>query len=64
MSARLPTSELRRAWRRRLYDHDGDRPNTGGITRWLLLTDGLGLDRDCVISTAGLLPITRFAVDA
>jgi pyrroloquinoline-quinone synthase len=62
--ARLPTSELRRAWRRRLHDHDGDKPNTGGIARWLQLTNGLGLDRDYVVSTAGLLPITRFAVDA
>jgi pyrroloquinoline-quinone synthase len=62
--ARLPTPELRRAWRRRLHDHDGDEPNSGGIERWLRLTDGLGLDRDYVVSTAGLLPITRFAVDA
>jgi pyrroloquinoline-quinone synthase len=62
--ARLPTPELRRAWRRRLHDHDGDEPDTGGIARWLRLTDGLGLDREFVISTAGLLPITRFAVDA
>jgi pyrroloquinoline-quinone synthase len=61
---RLPTSELRRAWRRRLHDHDGDEANTGGIARWLRLTDGLGLDRDYVVSTTGLLPITRFAVDA
>jgi pyrroloquinoline-quinone synthase len=64
LMARLPTSELRRVWRRRLHDHDGDAPNTGGIERWLKLTDGLGLDRDYVISTEGLLPITRFAVDA
>ena len=33
--ARLPTPELRRASRRRLLDHDGDEPNTGGIARWL-----------------------------
>ena len=39
---------------------DGD----GGIARWLKLTDGLGLDRDYVISLRGLLPGTRFAVDA
>ena len=62
--ARLPTSELRREWRRRLIDHDGDSEGTGGIARWLKLCDGLGLDRDYVISTAGLLPTTRFAVDA
>ncbi len=24
--ARLPTAELRREWRRRLVDHDGERP--------------------------------------
>ena len=62
--ARLPTPALRREWRRRILDHDGEDENTGGIARWLKLTDGLGLDRDYVISTAGLLPATRFAVDA
>ena len=34
------------------------------IARWLKLTDGVGLDRDYVISLRGLLPTTRFAVDA
>src|SRR5436853_3046362 len=67
--ARLPTPELRREWRRRLIDHDGDGDRstgegTGGIARWLRLCDGLGLDRDYVTSTAGQLPATRFAVDA
>ncbi|HTI81603.1 MAG TPA: pyrroloquinoline-quinone synthase PqqC [Acetobacteraceae bacterium] len=62
--ARLPTAELRRVWRRRLHDHDGDEQNIGGTARWLKLTDGLGLDRDYVVSTKGLLPITRFSVDA
>jgi pyrroloquinoline-quinone synthase len=62
--ARLPSSELRRAWRSRLIDHDGDGEQPGGIERWLNLTDGLGLDRAYVVSTSGLLPATRFAVDA
>lgn len=62
--ARLPTTELRREWRRRIEDHDGAEPGTGGIARWLCLTDGLGLDRDYVESLEGLLPTTRFAVDA
>src|ERR1700712_601851 len=62
--ARLPNSDLRRAWRSRLEDHDGHEPGTGGIARWLILTDSLGLDRDYVTSTQGLLPATRFAVDA
>jgi pyrroloquinoline-quinone synthase len=62
--ARLPNSELRRAWRSRLVDHDGDGEQPGGIERWLRLTDGVGLDRDYVISTKGILPATRFAVEA
>lgn len=62
--ARLPTAELRREWRRRIEDHDGTEPGTGGVARWLILTDGLGLNRDYVESTDGLLPATRFAVDA
>jgi coenzyme PQQ biosynthesis protein C len=55
---------LRRAWRQRIIDHDGEREGEGGIERWLRLTDGLGLDRAYVISTRGLLPATRFAVQA
>ncbi|GBR67874.1 pyrroloquinoline-quinone synthase PqqC [Gluconobacter kanchanaburiensis] len=62
--ARLPTAELRREWRRRIEDHDGTEPGTGGVARWLMLTDGLGLGRDYVESLDGLLPATRFSVDA
>jgi pyrroloquinoline-quinone synthase len=62
--ARLPTADLRRAWRSRLEDHDGTAPGTGGVERWLKLAQGLGLDRHYVLSTAGILPGTRFAVDA
>lgn len=62
--ARLPTPALRREWRRRIEDHDGDGIAPGGVERWLKLTDGLGLDRDYVTSLAGLLPGTRHAVDA
>ena len=61
---KLPTSELRREWRRRIIDHDGDREGTGGIERWLKLAEGVGLDRAYVESTEGLLPGTRFAVEA
>ncbi len=62
--ARLPTAELRRAWRTRLVDHDGAAPGEGGVARWLNLAERVGLDRDYVESTQGLLPATRFAVDA
>jgi pyrroloquinoline-quinone synthase len=62
--SKLPTSELRREWRRRIIDHDGDVPGTGGIERWLKLAEGVGLDRAYVQSTRGILPGTRFAVEA
>ena len=47
-----------------MVDHDGEGEFDGGIARWLKLPDGLGLDRDYVTSLRGLLPGTRFAVDA
>ena len=62
--ARCDDPALRRQWRSRLVDHDGEREGDGGIARWLKLTDGIGLDRDYVVSLAGLLPATRFAVEA
>src|SRR5439155_16375623 len=62
--ARCDDPTLRREWRRRLVDHDGESESEGGIARWLKLTDGVGLDRDYVVSLAGLLPGTRFAVEA
>jgi len=62
--ARCEDSAVRREWRSRLVDHDGAHDGDGGIARWLKLTDGLGLDRDYVTSLRGLLPGTRFAVEA
>ena len=62
--ARCDDPAVRREWRSRLVDHDGVAEGDGGIARWLKLTDGLGLDRGYVTSLRGLLPATRFAVDA
>jgi coenzyme PQQ biosynthesis protein C len=62
--ARCEDSELRRIWRERLVDHDGTGQGDGGIQRWLALTDALGLERDDVTAFRGVLPATRFAVDA
>jgi len=62
--ARAEDAGLRRAWRERLIDHDGSAEGEGGIERWLRLTSALGLDRNYVTSLKGLLPGTRFAVDA
>jgi coenzyme PQQ biosynthesis protein C len=62
--ARCDDPAIRRVWRSRLVDHDGESEDDGGIARWLRLTDGLGLERDYVISLQGVLPATRYAVDA
>lgn len=62
--ARLPTSALRREWRRRIEDHDGDGSQPGGMERWIKLAEGTGLDRALVEGMTAILPITRFAVDA
>ncbi len=62
--ARTDDPELRRMWRQRLVDHDGDAAAEGGIARWLALTGGLGLDYDYVVSRRGALPATKFAVEA
>ncbi len=64
MMSRLWDPEMRREWRHRILDHDGMGDDEGGIERWHRLTDDLGLDRAYVASTEGLLPATRFAVDA
>jgi coenzyme PQQ biosynthesis protein C len=62
--ARMYDPELRRVWRQRIVDHDGEREGDGGIERWLRLTDSLDLPRSYVTSTRGILPATRFAVEA
>ena len=62
--ARCEDPAVRREWRSRLVDHDGEREGDGGIARWLKLTDGVGLKHDYVTSLRGLLPATQFAVDA
>ncbi len=62
--SRFRDREIRREWIHRISDHDGEPGGEGGIDRWLKLTEGLGLDNDYVESTEGILPATRFAVDA
>ena len=63
--SRVHDRDLRREWMHRILDHDGHPPEEeGGIERWLVLTDGLGLDRDYVVSRRGALPATVFAVES
>ena len=62
--SRVSDPALRRAWRSRIEDHDGTDESEGGIARWLKLAEAVGLDPDYVASGAGILPATRFAVEA
>jgi len=68
--SRCEDPELRREWRKRIEEHDGDAAgsngggNEGGIRRWLVLAEAVGLDPDRVLALEGILPATRFAVDA
>jgi coenzyme PQQ biosynthesis protein C len=62
--SRLPDAASRRIWRQRLVDHDGDDNDAGGVARWLRLAVGVGLEAAYVQSAGGILPATRFAVDA
>jgi len=62
--ARMEDASLRRIWRQRIVDHDGESEGDGGIERWLKLTDSLGFSRAYVVAARGILPATRFAVEA
>ena len=62
--SRLFDPELRRIWSQRVIDHDGTREGQGGIAKWLHLCVRLGLEEDYVVSEEGVLPATKFAVDA
>ncbi|MDH3316173.1 MAG: pyrroloquinoline-quinone synthase PqqC [Gammaproteobacteria bacterium] len=62
--SRMTDVETRRIWSQRVLDHDGSHEGQGGIRKWLHLCERLGLDKDYVVSEEGILPSTRFAVDA
>jgi pyrroloquinoline-quinone synthase len=62
--SRSDDPEFRRAWRKRLVDHDGASCGEGGIERWLRLAEATGLDRAAVQSAGQVLPGVRYAVDA
>ncbi len=62
--SRSTDANLRRAWRKRIADHDGDGSQVGGIERWLALAEATGLSRERVRSESEVLPGVRYAVDA
>ena len=59
-----PDREVRRAWIRRILDHDGDEAHAGGIECWTRLGMACGLRRSRIESLRDVLPGVRFAVDA
>ena len=64
LMSRIIDADLRREWSQRVVDHDGTREGQGGVAKWLHLCERLGLDRRRVLAEDGVLPATRFAVDA
>ncbi|MGD0972498.1 MAG: pyrroloquinoline-quinone synthase PqqC [Candidatus Korobacteraceae bacterium] len=62
--SRADDPEFRRAWRKRIVDHDGSQSGEGGIERWIQLAEATGLDRARVMSCSEILPGVRFAVEA
>jgi pyrroloquinoline-quinone synthase len=61
---RTDDADFRRAWRKRIIDHDGDGTKPGGIEKWLRLVEATGLAREQAIHGEGILPATTYAVDA
>ena len=61
--ARSQEAEFRRAWRKRIVDHDGEEGRIGGIEKWIKLAEATGLERGRVVSAAEVLPGVKYAVD-
>jgi pyrroloquinoline-quinone synthase len=59
-----PDIAVRREWIKRIVDHDGTSPGSGGIESWLRLGEALGLPREELMSERRVLPAVRYAVDA
>jgi pyrroloquinoline-quinone synthase len=54
---------FRRGWVRRIHDHDGEQPGTGGLELWLRLAQAVGLDREEVAGLRRVLPGVRDTCD-
>lgn len=62
--ARSEDPNFRRAWRKRILDHEGDSTKPGGIEKWLRLVEATGLPREQATRGDGILPATHYAVGA
>jgi len=59
---KLEDAQQRRSWIRRIQEQDGTDADPGGLERWLRLGEAVGLEREQLLSGAGVLPGVRFAV--
>lgn len=62
--SRSADMDFRRAWRKRIEDHDGKPGDRGGLEKWILLAEATGVSREEVISQRWVLPSVRFSVNA
>ena len=62
--ARSNDMQFRRAWRKRIEDHDGRAGERGGLEKWIALAEATGVARADVVSEKFVLPGVRFAVNA
>ncbi len=62
--SRSTDAGFRRAWLKRILDHDGIGDDAGGIEKWIRLAEAAGACRENVISERSVLPGVRYAVDA
>jgi pyrroloquinoline-quinone synthase len=64
LMSNCPDPATRRAWLKRILDHDGTDSEEGGIEAWVRLGEACGLAREELWSMRRVLPAVRFAVDA
>ncbi len=68
--SRSTDADFRRAWIKRVIDHDGAADQVGlageagGIEKWIRLAEAAGVSRAQVVSERHILPGVRYAVDA
>ena len=62
--SRSTDPNFRRAWLKRILDHDGVGDRPGGIEKWIRLAEATGVHRNEVMAECKVLPGVRYAVDA
>ncbi|MDP3277738.1 MAG: pyrroloquinoline-quinone synthase PqqC [Deltaproteobacteria bacterium] len=60
----MPSPEVRRRWRKRIMDQDGESAQDSGLEAWLRLVEAVGGTREDAQDASKILPGVRFAVDA